>query len=64
MPELASNITIDKKTGTVSIDGQEFPWFFEDSPSIYGLGKMDMITVNISVLTRNVTVLPLRRDDA
>jgi hypothetical protein len=60
MPKIAKNITIDKRTGRIMVDGEEFPWFVRDDASVYGLSRDDMLSVSISILTDDVTIIPTK----
>jgi hypothetical protein len=63
MPEIASNITIDKNVGRLLINGEEFPYYVGDSISVDGLTGRHVTEVNISILTKRVTVIPLKGDE-
>lgn len=62
-PQLANEVTIDKRDGHLLVNGEEFPWFVGDDITIDGLSSRDMTSVNISVLTKRVTVIPLKGDE-
>ena len=60
---LAEDITIDRRTGALLINGEEFPYFVGED---IGIDRLDanprVFTVNVSIMTERVRFIPAERD--
>lgn len=57
--KLADNITIDCEKNTMSIDGEQFPYYIQPGVSIDDLANKDGIPiVTLSVFAKSITVIP------